>query len=60
MTPEHPDFDALREEFFVNYENCMTQLTGVRWRVDDLLQALAARAALGRGDQQGQRVLPSR
>ena len=27
MTPEHPDFAALREEFFCNYERCMTQRT---------------------------------
>lgn len=27
LTPEHPDFVALREEFFVNYEQCMTQQT---------------------------------
>jgi 2-phosphoglycolate phosphatase len=27
MTPDHPEFPALREEFFVNYENCMTQRT---------------------------------
>ena len=25
MTPEHPDFASMREEFFVNYEACMTQ-----------------------------------
>ena len=24
MTPEHPDFAAMREEFFVNYENRLT------------------------------------
>ncbi|HSV52868.1 MAG TPA: phosphoglycolate phosphatase [Burkholderiaceae bacterium] len=27
ITPQHPDFAALREEFFVNYENCMTERT---------------------------------
>lgn len=27
MTPDHPEFPAMREEFFVNYENCMTQRT---------------------------------
>ena len=27
MTPDHPDYEALREEFFVNYERCMTQRT---------------------------------
>jgi phosphoglycolate phosphatase-like HAD superfamily hydrolase len=54
MTPEHPDYDALREEFFVNYENCMTQRTYAFEGVSDLLQALAERAALGRRHQQGQ------
>ena len=29
MTPEHPDFPAMREEFFVNYENRLTELTSV-------------------------------
>lgn len=41
LTPEHPDFPALREEFFVNYENCMTQRTyafeGVAELIDQLL-----------------------
>ena len=27
LAPDHPDFPAMREEFFVNYENCMTQRT---------------------------------
>lgn len=27
MTPDHQDFDAMREEFFCNYERCMTQRT---------------------------------
>ena len=38
--PEHPDFAALREEFFVNYENCMTRRTlafdGVGEMIDEL------------------------
>lgn len=42
LTPEHPDFTALREEFFVNYENCMTQRTyafpGVAELIEQLLQ----------------------
>ena len=42
MTPEHPDFMAMREEFFVNYENCLTQRTfafdGVQALVDSLIQ----------------------
>lgn len=27
ITPEHPEFTELREEFFSNYANCMTQRT---------------------------------
>lgn len=27
MTPDHPDFPVMREEFFSNYEACMTQRT---------------------------------
>jgi phosphoglycolate phosphatase len=42
MTPEHPEFPALREEFFVNYEACMTQRTyafeGVAELIDQLTQ----------------------
>jgi N-acetyl-D-muramate 6-phosphate phosphatase len=42
LTPEHPDFATLREEFFVNYENCMTQRTyafaGVAELIEQLLQ----------------------
>ena len=41
MTPDHSDFAALKEEFFVNYENCMTQRTfafeGVREMIDSLV-----------------------
>lgn len=42
MTPEHPDFPAMREEFFRNYESCMTQRTyvfeGVQQMIASLLQ----------------------
>jgi N-acetyl-D-muramate 6-phosphate phosphatase len=42
LTPEHPDFPVLREEFFINYENCMTQRTyafaGVAELIEQLLQ----------------------
>ena len=42
--PDHPDFEALREEFFVRYTACLTERTyafdgvealidGVRWRL---------------------------
>lgn len=40
VAPEDPGYDALREEFFVNYENCMTQRTYAFEGVSDLLQAL--------------------
>lgn len=43
VTPEHPDFPALREEFFANYEACMTQRTVVFDGVAELIQALLAR-----------------
>jgi 2-phosphoglycolate phosphatase len=43
VTPADPTFEALREEFFVNYERCMTQRTfafdGVGAMVDRLLAA---------------------
>lgn len=29
LLPDHPDFPAMREEFFVNYENCMTERTSI-------------------------------
>jgi N-acetyl-D-muramate 6-phosphate phosphatase len=42
MTPEHADFPALKEEFFVNYESCMTERTyafaGVEALIAQLLQ----------------------
>jgi 2-phosphoglycolate phosphatase len=40
MTPEHPDFMALREEFFVNYENAMTERTRIFDGVVDMIAAL--------------------
>lgn len=43
MTPEHPDFAAMREEFFVNYENCMTQRTYVFDGIPELISQLCAR-----------------
>ena len=41
LTPEHPDFAALREEFFRNYEACMTQRTYVFDGVAQLIASLA-------------------
>lgn len=43
LTPEHPDFIYLREEFFVNYENCMTQRTFVFDGVEELIRQLQSR-----------------
>jgi N-acetyl-D-muramate 6-phosphate phosphatase len=43
MTPEHPDFAAMREEFFVNYEGCMTQRTFAFEGVAELIAQLVAR-----------------
>ena len=40
MTPEHPDFSAMREEFFCNYERCMTLRTQIFDGVPTLLEAL--------------------
>jgi N-acetyl-D-muramate 6-phosphate phosphatase len=41
-TPEHPDYEQLKEEFFVNYESCMTERTfafdGVAQLIDRLVQ----------------------
>ena len=40
LTPQDPDYDAFREEFFSNYEACMTQRTyvfdGIVGMLDDL------------------------
>jgi phosphoglycolate phosphatase len=40
MAPEHPDFPAMREEFFRNYESCMTQRTYVFEGVAQLIANL--------------------
>lgn len=42
MTPDHPDFPTMREEFFVNYENCMTTGTCTFEGVPDLISQLLA------------------
>lgn len=42
ITPEHPDFLAMREEFFVNYENAMTERTTIFDGVVDMIAALVA------------------
>jgi 2-phosphoglycolate phosphatase len=42
ITPDHADYAQLREEFFSNYENCMTQRTyafnGIVELIDQLLE----------------------
>jgi len=38
--PEHPDFPALREEFFANYEACMTERTRAFDGIAEMLVAL--------------------
>jgi N-acetyl-D-muramate 6-phosphate phosphatase len=43
MTPDHPDFSALREEFFLNYEHCMTERTQAFEGVSELISGLLAR-----------------
>jgi N-acetyl-D-muramate 6-phosphate phosphatase len=42
ITPEDAQFEALREEFFRNYEGCMTQRTYAFEGVAELLQAITA------------------
>ncbi len=42
MTPEHPDFEAMKEEFFVNYESCMTERTRIFECVADMVARLVA------------------
>ena len=43
MTPEHPDYEVMKEEFFQNYETCMTQRTFAFEGVALLIDALVAR-----------------
>lgn len=43
MKPDHPDFNAMREEFFVNYERCMTERTYAFEGVAQLIDELAVR-----------------
>ena len=43
IAPGHPDFDAMREEFFVNYEACMTERTFAFDGVAALIGELCAR-----------------
>jgi len=41
--PDHPDFESMRDEFFANYERCMTQRTHAFDGVRELIEALLAR-----------------
>lgn len=43
MTPDHPDFPELREEFFVNYERAMTVRTRAFEGVPELIEQLTRR-----------------
>ena len=43
ISPEHPQYADLREEFFRNYERCMTQRTYVFEGVAQLIASLAER-----------------
>lgn len=43
ITPDHPDFPALREEFFLNYESRMTELTTIFDGVPEMVACLVER-----------------
>lgn len=43
MTPEHPEYDALREAFLENYARCLDGHTALFPGIAQLLEALAAR-----------------
>ena len=43
MGPDHTDFEAMREEFFSNYERCLTERTFAFDGVAELIAALHAR-----------------
>ena len=43
MRPDHADYEAMKEEFFVNYERCMTERTFAFDGVDALIQTLVSR-----------------
>ncbi len=48
MAPDHPDFPTMREEFFVNYESCMTKRTSIFEGVPELIsQILRSHLAWG-------------
>jgi N-acetyl-D-muramate 6-phosphate phosphatase len=43
MKPEHAQYEAFREEFYVNYENCLTQRTVAFSGIHALLDAIRTR-----------------
>lgn len=43
MAPDHPDFPTLREEFFRNYEACLTQRTRAFEGIAELVEAILQR-----------------
>lgn len=43
MEPDHADYEPMREEFFTNYERCMSERTFAFDGVHDLIAALQAR-----------------
>lgn len=43
LTPEHPEYEALRDEFFANYERSMTARTYAFAGVAELIEALRQR-----------------
>ena len=44
ISPEHSDYEALKEEFLSNYENCMTQRTFAFDGVQELIQSLESQS----------------
>ena len=44
MTPDHPDYERYKEEFFFNYENCLTQRTHAFDGVHEMITALNQRS----------------
>jgi len=46
LSPEDPEYLAMREEFFLEYERCMTQRTVIFDGVPELIAALQARGLL--------------
>jgi phosphoglycolate phosphatase len=46
LVMEDPRFDAMREEFFINYERCMTQRTTVFDGVESLIREIGSRQLL--------------